>query len=42
VCCAAALLPFEIALWIGFDLPLPPPAAAVRLVLLVIGWSALA
>ena len=36
-----ALLPFEIAFWIGFDLPLPPPAAAVRLVLLVIGWSAL-
>jgi len=36
-----ALLPFEIAFWIGFDLPFPPPAAAVRLVLLAIGWSAL-
>lgn len=37
-----AMLPLEIALWIGFDLPFPPPAAAVRVAFLLIGWSALA
>ncbi len=36
-----ALLPLEVAFWIGFALPYPPPLAAIRLALLGVGWSAL-
>ena len=36
-----ALLPFEVAFWAGFALPIPPLIAVARLALLVIGWSAL-
>ncbi len=36
-----ALLPLEVAFWIGFALPYPPPLAAIRLALLAVGWSAL-
>jgi hypothetical protein len=37
-----ALLPLEVAFWIGFALPFPPPLALIRLALLAVGWSALA
>jgi len=33
-----ALLPFEIAFWIAFALPIPPIFGAVRLVLTVLAW----
>jgi hypothetical protein len=36
-----ALLPAEIAFWIGFAMPYPPPVALVRLIFLALGWSAL-
>jgi hypothetical protein len=35
------LLPAEVAGWIGFALPFPPPPAALRLALLVAGRRAL-
>jgi len=35
------LLPLETMFWSGFALPIPPIAAAMRLVLLAVGWSAL-
>lgn len=35
------LLPFEIAFWSGFAVPIPAVAAVVRLGLLASGWSAL-
>lgn len=35
-----ALLPFEIAFWIAFALPIPPIIAAVRLALTVLAWRA--
>lgn len=34
-----ALLPIEIAFWVGFALPVPPMFAAVRLTLTLIAWS---
>jgi hypothetical protein len=36
-----ALLPFEIAFWAGFALPIPPMVAIARLALLWSGWSGL-
>jgi hypothetical protein len=33
-----ALLPFEIAFWIAFALPIPPLIGVVRLVLTVLAW----
>lgn len=36
-----ALLPFEIAFWVGLAVPFPPLIAVVRLGLLAAGWSAL-
>jgi hypothetical protein len=36
-----ALLPFEIAFWLAFALPIPPIAGVVRTVLLWAGWSTL-
>ncbi|HEX2648288.1 MAG TPA: hypothetical protein VHO95_13755 [Candidatus Dormibacteraeota bacterium] len=36
-----ALLPVEIAFWVGFAMPYPPPVAVVRLIFLALGWSAL-
>ena len=38
---AIALLPIEMIFWVGFAVPIPPIAALVRVVLLVVGWSAL-
>jgi hypothetical protein len=35
------LLPLEIVFWSGFAVPIPPIAAAIRLGLLAVGWSAL-
>ena len=35
-----ALLPFEIAFWIAFALPIPPVIGAVRLALTVLAWRA--
>jgi len=39
---AAALLPFEIALWIGFDLAAPASRRGGQSRPLAIAWSALA
>jgi hypothetical protein len=36
-----ALLPVEVAAWIAFALPILPLLAVGRVILLVIGWSAL-
>jgi hypothetical protein len=36
-----AVLPVEAIFWFGFDLPIPKVFGAARLVLLVVGWSAL-
>jgi hypothetical protein len=38
---ALALLPFEIAFWVGFAVPFPPLFAIVRLGLLAAGWGSL-
>ena len=35
------LLPVEAALWYGFELPIPPMLAIVRLVLVGLSWSRL-
>lgn len=37
----AGLLPFEVAFWFAFALPIPPLLGAARLFLLWLGWSAL-
>jgi hypothetical protein len=36
-----ALLPIEVAFWVGFAVPIPPLIAVARLGLLAAGWSAL-
>jgi hypothetical protein len=36
---AVALLPFEVAFWIGFALPLGPPLGLARAILLIMKWS---
>jgi hypothetical protein len=36
---AVALLPFEVAFWIGFALPLGPPLGLVRAILVIMKWS---
>lgn len=36
---AVALLPFELAFWIGFALPLGPPLGLARAILVLIKWS---
>jgi len=36
-----ALVPFELAFWLGFALPIPPVFAVARLALLWAGWSTL-
>lgn len=38
---ALALLPFGIAFWWGFALPIPPILAIVRTALIVLAWRAL-
>jgi hypothetical protein len=38
---ALALLPVEFAFWIGFALPLGPPAGLARTALILLGWSSL-
>jgi hypothetical protein len=38
---ALALLPVELAFWIGFALPVGPAAGVARTVLLLLGWSSL-
>jgi len=38
---ALALLPLELAFWIGFLLPLGPPVGLARTVLVLLGWRAL-
>jgi hypothetical protein len=38
---AITLLPFEIAFWAAFALPIPPMAAVARFALLWSGWSGL-
>jgi len=38
---ALALLPVEVAFWIGFALPAGPAAGLARTVLLLLGWSTL-
>jgi hypothetical protein len=35
------LLPLEAVFWFGFDLPIPKAIGLVRVILLVVGWSAL-
>jgi hypothetical protein len=35
------LLPLEAVFWFGFDLPIPKAMGLVRVILLVVGWSAL-
>ncbi|MCA1823872.1 MAG: hypothetical protein LC640_06340, partial [Frankia sp.] len=37
---ALALLPAELAFWIGFSLPFGPVLGALRTVLVLLGWSA--
>ena len=36
---AVALLPFEVAFWIGFALPLGPPLGLARAILVIMKWS---
>jgi hypothetical protein len=36
---AVALLPFELAFWIGFALPLGPPLGLARAILVTMKWS---
>ncbi len=36
---AVALLPFELAFWIGFALPLGPPLGLARAILVIMKWS---
>jgi hypothetical protein len=36
-----ALLPVEIAAWVAFALPIPPVVCVARIILLLVGWSAL-
>ena len=36
---AVALLPFELAFWIGFALPLGPPLGLARAILVITKWS---
>ena len=36
---AVALLPFEVAFWIGFALPLGPPLGLARAILMLMKWS---
>jgi hypothetical protein len=36
-----ALLPVGAVFWLGFALPIPPIVAAVRTVLVIVGWNSL-
>jgi hypothetical protein len=35
---ALALMPLELAFWVGFALPLGPPAGLARIALILLGW----
>jgi hypothetical protein len=39
---AVALLPFELAFWFGFALPLGPPLGFARSLLVIMKWSSFA